>query len=74
MRKMKEEERRRERWRRKKEKERRIAGSNGGRLAGERFMANPAQTSLEIRVKLSMVNVLSAEIFALIVFLCDDLL
>ena len=37
----------------------------------ERFLANPAQTRHELRVKL---GVLAADVFALTVFLCDDLL
>jgi len=44
----------------------------------ERFMANPTQTRHEIRVKLGVkLGVLdeqAAEVFALILFLCDDLL
>ena len=40
----------------------------------ERFIANPAQTRLELRVKLGMLDELAAEVFALSVFLCDDLL
>ena len=38
----------------------------------ERFMANPAQTRHEIRVKLGVLDELTAEVFALTVFLCDD--
>ena len=40
----------------------------------ERFIANPAQTRHELRVKLGMLDELAAEVFALTVFLCDDLL
>ena len=40
----------------------------------ERFLANPAQIRQELRVKLGVVDELAAELFALIVFLCDDLL
>ena len=39
----------------------------------ERFLTNPAQTRHELRVKLGMLE-LAAEVFALTVFLCDDLL
>jgi len=40
----------------------------------ERFLANPAQTRHELRVKLGVLDELAAEVFALTVFLCDDLL
>ena len=40
----------------------------------ERLMANLAQTRHEIRVKLGVLDALAAGIFALTVFLCDDLL
>jgi len=40
----------------------------------ERFIANPAQTRHEVRVKHGMLDALTAEVFALTVFLCDDLL
>jgi len=40
----------------------------------ERFIANPAETRYELQVKLGMLDELAAEFFALIVFLCDDLL
>ena len=40
----------------------------------ERFMASPEQTRHEVRVKLGVLDELAAEIFALTVFLCDDLL
>jgi len=43
-------------------------------LVLERFIANPAQTRHELRVKLVMLDEVAAEIFALTVFLCDDLL
>jgi len=38
----------------------------------ERFLANPAQTRCELRVKLGVLG--AADVFALAVFLCDDLL
>jgi len=37
-------------------------------------MANPTQTRHEVRVKLGVLDELAAEVFALTVFLCDDLL
>ena len=40
----------------------------------ERFIANPALIRQEIRVKLGVLDELAAEVFALTVFLCDDLL
>ena len=40
----------------------------------ERFMANPTQTRYELRVKLGVLDEVAAEVFALTVFLCDDLL
>jgi len=40
----------------------------------ERFMANPILTRHEVRVKLGVLDELAAEVFALTVFLCDDLL
>jgi len=40
----------------------------------ERFMANPTQTRLEVRTKLGVLDEFAAELFALTVFLCDDLL
>jgi len=40
----------------------------------ERFVANPALTRHEVRVKLGMLDDLAAEVFALTVFLCDELL
>ena len=40
----------------------------------EKFMANPAQTRHQLRVKLGVLDELAAEIFALVIFLCDDLL
>ena len=40
----------------------------------ERFLANPAQTRHEVRVELAMLGELAAEVFALVIFLCDDLL
>ena len=40
----------------------------------ERFIANPTQTRYEIHVKLGFPDQLAAEVFALTVFLCDDLL
>ena len=39
----------------------------------ERFMANPAQTRHEARVKLRVLEEAAAEVFALTVFLCDEL-
>ena len=39
----------------------------------ERFTANPAQTRHEVRVKLGVLDECTAEVFALVVFLCDDL-
>jgi len=38
----------------------------------ERFMANPAHTRLEVRVRLGLLDELAAELFAITVFLCDD--
>ena len=40
----------------------------------EKFMANPRQARHEVRAKLGFADELAAEIFALMVFLCDDLL
>ena len=40
----------------------------------ERFLANPHQTRHELRVKLGVLDEFAAEVFALTVFLCDDLL
>ena len=40
----------------------------------ERFIANPAQIRHEVRAKLGLLDALAAEVFALTVFLCDDLL
>ena len=40
----------------------------------ERFLVNPAQTRHELRVKLGLLDEMAAEVFALTVFLCDDLL
>jgi len=40
----------------------------------ERFMANPVLTRYQVRVKLGLLDELAAEVFALSVFLCDDLL
>jgi len=40
----------------------------------EKFLINSTQTRLEIRVKLGGLDELAAELFALIVFLCDGLL
>ena len=40
----------------------------------ERFIADPAQTRHEVRVKLGVLDELAAEVFALTIFLCDDLL
>ena len=54
-----------------------IARSRGGTEVVsllERFMANPTLTRHELRVKLRFPDELAAEVFALTVFLCDDLL
>jgi len=40
----------------------------------ERFMADPTQTRYELRVKLGVLDELAAELFALTVFHCDNLL
>ena len=40
----------------------------------ERFIANPTLTRHELRVKYGVLNEFAAEVFALTVFLCDDLL
>jgi len=41
----------------------------------ERFIIiNPAQTRHEVRVKLGVLDELAAEVFGLVVFLCDDIL
>ena len=40
----------------------------------ERFKVDPTQTRHEICVKLGVLDELAAELFALVVFLCDDLL
>jgi len=40
----------------------------------KRFIANPAQTRQEVRVKLGVLDELAAEVFALTVFLCDGFL
>ena len=40
----------------------------------ERFMANPAKTRRELKVKIGVLDELAAEMFALTLFLCDDLL
>ena len=40
----------------------------------ERFVTNPTQTRHELRVRLGVLDEQAAEIFALTVFLCDDLL
>ena len=37
-------------------------------------MANPVLTRYELRVKLGVLDALAAEVFALTIFLCDDLL
>ena len=39
----------------------------------ERFIGNPAQTRHGLRMKLGVLDALAAEVFALAVFLCDDL-
>ena len=40
----------------------------------ERFIANPTQTRQELCMKLGMLDELAAEVFALVVYLCDELL
>jgi len=40
----------------------------------ERFTANPAQVQYELRVELGLPASLASELFAVVVFLCDDLL
>jgi len=40
----------------------------------ERCITNPAQTRFEVRVKLGVLDECAAEVFALTVFLCDELL
>jgi len=40
----------------------------------ERFMVNLTLTRHQVRVKLGLLDALAAEVFALTVFLCDDLL
>ena len=40
----------------------------------ESFIADATQTRHEVRVKLGVLNELAAEVFALIVFMCDELL
>jgi len=40
----------------------------------EKFTANPTQTRHEIRLKLGLLDKLAAELFAISVFFCDDLL
>jgi len=40
----------------------------------ERFIANQVQTRHELRERLGGLDALAAEVFALTVFLCDDLL
>ena len=40
----------------------------------ERFIANPVQTQYELRVVLGLPGSLASQVFALVVFLCDDLL
>jgi len=40
----------------------------------EEFLNNPAQTRHDIRVMLGVLDEFAAEVFALTVFLCDDLL
>jgi len=40
----------------------------------KRFFSNSGLTRYEVRVKLGVLDELAAEVFALIVFLCDDLL
>ena len=40
----------------------------------ERFVANPALTRRELRVKFGVLDGVAAEIFAAMIFLCDELL
>ena len=40
----------------------------------ERFLENPLKTQYELRVKLTVLDEMAAEVFALTVFLCDNLL
>ena len=40
----------------------------------ENFISDPLQTRHKLRVKLGMLDELAAEVFALIIFICDDLL
>ena len=40
----------------------------------ERFITNPTQTRHELRVKLQVLDASAAELFAVVVFLCDELL
>jgi hypothetical protein len=40
----------------------------------EKFLNNPSQTRYDLRVKFNLFNQLAADVFALIIFLCDDLL
>jgi hypothetical protein len=40
----------------------------------ERFLAKPESTRHQVRVKLGLSDALAAEVFALTIFLCDDLL
>ena len=40
----------------------------------ERFVDDPVKTRHEVRVKLGLLGELAADFFALVVFLCDDLL
>jgi len=40
----------------------------------ERFVTNPVQARHELHMKLGLLDELAAELFATIVFLCDDLL
>ena len=40
----------------------------------ERFLVNPSQTRHEVRLRLGVLDALAAEVFALTVFLCEDIL
>ena len=40
----------------------------------ERFRDHPAETRYEVRVELGWVDEMAAELFAMVVFLCDGLL
>jgi len=52
----------------------RYSGFDEGVSLLERFMANPLRTRHEVRLGLGMVDMVAAEHFALVIFLCDGLL